>query len=110
MEIARSVVLAMLLGSMIVLSIGCTLLRTEGEPQEGTASPPVVDAAPTGPPPGHVEPTNYVVRERIILTSEQEPAKSATPKSPVKKAKKTKANKKTSASAETSSSTNVTPN
>ena len=79
-------------GSMVVFVIGCTSPRTGVEPQGGTASPPVVDAAPTEPPPGYVKPTNYWVRERIVLKSE--PAPPATEKPVVKKGKKTKQNKK----------------
>jgi hypothetical protein len=71
-----------------MLVVGCTSPRAMIEPPVETA--PVVEPALTGPPPGYVRSTNYWVRERIILTSEQEPTKSATPKSPVKKQKKTK--------------------
>jgi hypothetical protein len=84
----------MVLGCLVVFFIfviGCTSTRAVVDPAVETVTPPpVVDAAPIGPPPGYVKPTNYWVRERIILTSEPEPTKSATPKSPVKKAKKPK--------------------
>jgi hypothetical protein len=85
--------------------IGCASTRAVGEPPVETASPPpVVDPAaspPTGPPPGYVKPENYWVREKIILgevttiiekpiSSEPAPPGSTTPKSAVKKGKKTK--------------------
>jgi hypothetical protein len=73
---------------LFVFVTECAWTKAGVEPPVETA--PVVNAAPTGLPPGHVEPTNYVVRERIVLTSEQEPTKSATQKSPVKKGKKSK--------------------
>jgi hypothetical protein len=71
---------------------GCTSTRTVVEPPVETASPsPVVDPSPpTGPPPGYVAPTNYWVREKIILTSAQEPSASAPQKSVVSKGKKSK--------------------
>jgi glycerophosphoryl diester phosphodiesterase len=71
---------------------GCTSTRTVVEPPVEAASPSsVVDPSPpTGPPPGYVEPTNYWVREKIILTSAQEPSASATQKSAVSKGKKSK--------------------
>ena len=98
----------MVSGSMVVFVIGCTSPRAVVDPQGETASPPpVVDADPTGPPPGHVEPTHYWVRERIVLKSE--PAPPATQKGVVKKGKKNKLNKKASASAETSPTTKATP-
>jgi hypothetical protein len=83
------------LGCMAMFCIvvtGCTSTRTVVEPPVETASPsPVVDPGPPpGPPPGHVAPTNYWVREKIILTSEQEPSASATQKSVVSKGKKSK--------------------
>ena len=86
MSTARRLLSAAVLGSMLV--IGCTSPKGVVEPPVEPAS--VVEPAPTGPPPGYVKPTNYWVRERIILTSEPEPTKAATPKSPVKKAKKPK--------------------
>ena len=61
MNTARRVVSAIVSGSMVVCVIGCTSPRTGVEPQGEPGSPPVVGAAPIGPPPGHVEPTNYVV-------------------------------------------------
>jgi hypothetical protein len=90
-----------------IFVIGCASTRAVVEPPEETASPPpVVDPAPSppiGPPPGYVKPENYWVREKIILgevtiiieretplTSEPAPPGSATPRSSVKKGKKTK--------------------
>jgi hypothetical protein len=75
-----------------IVVTGCTSTRTVVEPLVETASPsPVVDPGPpTGPPPGYVAPTNYWVREKIILTSAQEPSASATQKSVVSKGKKSK--------------------
>jgi hypothetical protein len=87
--------------------IGCASTRVVVEPPVETASPsPVVDQAPgppIGPPPGHVEPSRYVVREKIILgevmtvidreistPSEPAPSVSATQKRVVKKGKKNK--------------------
>jgi hypothetical protein len=97
MKTARNLLLATVFGCMAVcfiLLIGCASTRAVVEPLVETASPPpVVDPAPgppTGPPPGHVEPTNYWVREKIVLTSEPAPPVSATPKSSVKKGKKDK--------------------
>jgi hypothetical protein len=79
---------------LFIVLIGCASTRTVVEPPVDTASPPsVVDPAlglPTGPPPGHVEPTNYWVREKIVLTSETEPPKPTTPKGAAKKSKKSK--------------------
>jgi hypothetical protein len=81
------------LGCMAMLFIfvtGCASTKAVEEPQAETATPlPVVEPA-SGPPPDYVTPTNYWVREKIILTSEQEPPVSATPKSSVKKGKKNK--------------------
>jgi hypothetical protein len=85
----------------------CASTKAVVEPEVETAtSPPLIDQAPgppTGPPPGHVEPKNYVVREKIILgevttvidrevstPSEPAPPVSATQKNTVKKAKKNK--------------------
>jgi outer membrane biosynthesis protein TonB len=107
METARSVFSAIILSAIVVFVVGCTSPRTVGEPQGETASPPVVDAAPTEPPPGYVKPENYWVREKIVLKSE--PAPPATEKAVVKQGKKTKQNKKASASAK-ASPTKVTPN
>jgi hypothetical protein len=75
-----------------IVVTGCTSTRTIVEPPVETASPsPIVDPGPpTGAPPGYVEPTNYWVREKIILTSAQEPSASATQKSVVSKGKKSK--------------------
>jgi hypothetical protein len=74
--------------------IGCASTRAVVEPSGETANPPpVVDPAaspPSGPPPGHVEPTNYWVREKIILTSAPEPSASATQKRAGSKGKKSK--------------------
>jgi hypothetical protein len=82
-------------GCMVVLfmvMIGCASTRAVVEPAGETAGPPpAVDPAagpPVGPPPGYVEPINYWVREKIILTSAQEPSASATQKSTVSKGKK----------------------
>jgi hypothetical protein len=89
----------MVSGAMVVFVIGCTSPRTGVEPQGETASPPpIVNAAPTGPPPGHVEPTNYWVREKIVLKSAPPPP--APQKTVVKKGKKSKLNKKASATTE----------
>jgi hypothetical protein len=86
---------------LFVFVIGCASTRTVAEPQVETASPPpVVEQAPglpTGPPPGHVEPQNYWVRERIVLTSEPAPPASATQKSSGNKGKKNKKTAKRSA-------------
>jgi hypothetical protein len=81
-------------GCMAVISIivtGCASTTPMGEPEvEIPSPPPVADPALTGPPPGYVKPEIYWVRERIVLTSEQEPPASATQKSAVKKGKKSK--------------------
>jgi hypothetical protein len=86
---------------------GCASTKAVVEPPGEPVSPsPVVEqpvGPPTGPPPGHVEPKNYVVREKIILgevttvidrevstPSEPAPPVSATQKNVVKKAKKNK--------------------
>jgi hypothetical protein len=86
---------------LFVFVIGCASTRTVAEPQVETAGPPpVVEQAPgppTGPPPGHVEPQKYWVRERIVLTSEPAPPGSATQKSSVNKGKKSKKTAKRSA-------------
>jgi hypothetical protein len=109
-RVEKSLLSATVLGCLVVLFmfvIGCASTRAVVEPQVETASPsPVVDPAPgspTGPPPGHVEPKNYVVREKIVLgevttvidreipsSSEPTPSVSATQKSSVKKGKKNK--------------------
>jgi hypothetical protein len=93
------------MGLLFMFVIGCTSTRAVVEPPMETASPPpVVDPAPSppiGPPPGYVKPENYWVREKIILgevttiiekpiSSDPAPPVSATPKSSVKKGKKTK--------------------
>jgi outer membrane biosynthesis protein TonB len=85
MSTARRLLSAAVLGSMLV--IGCTSPKSAVEPPVETPTPPVVDAAPTGPPPGYIQPTNYWVREKIILTSEPAPPAQ---KSVVKKGKKHK--------------------
>jgi hypothetical protein len=95
MKTARRFLSTPVLGCLAMCCIvvtGCTSTRTVVEPPVETASPsPVVDAGPpTGPPPGHVEPTNYWVREKIILTSAQEPSPSATQKGVASKGKKSK--------------------
>jgi hypothetical protein len=76
----------------VVLVIGCASIKAGVEPPAETASPPpVVDPAPSpplGPPPGYVQPENYWVREKIILTSAPEPPASAPQKSSVKQGKK----------------------
>jgi hypothetical protein len=81
------------LGCMAILCIfvtGCASSKAVGEPQGETATlPPVVEPA-SGPPPDYVAPTNYWVREKIILTSEQEPSGSAPQKSSGSKGKKSK--------------------
>jgi hypothetical protein len=85
------------LGCMAVcglLLIGCASTRAAVEPPAAAVTPPpVADQASIqamGPPPGYVTPENYWVREKIILTSEQEPPRPATPKSAGKKGKKSK--------------------
>jgi hypothetical protein len=95
MKTARRFLSTPVLGCLAMCCIvvtGCTSTTTVVEPPVETASPsPVVDPGPpTGLLPGHVEPTNYWVREKIILTSEQEPSASATKKSVVSKGKKSK--------------------
>jgi hypothetical protein len=97
MSTAKSFLSATVWGSMAVsclLLSGCAWTRAVGEPPAETASPPpVVDPAlgpPIGPPPGYVQPENYWVREKIILTSESAPPASAPPKRAVKKGKTTK--------------------
>jgi hypothetical protein len=74
MKTTRRFLSATVLGCMVVFFIfliGCASTRAVVEPQVETASPPpVVDQAPgppVGPPPGHVEPENYWVREKIYL-------------------------------------------
>jgi hypothetical protein len=82
------------MGVFLAFVIGCASMTAIVQPSGETASPPpVIDPAsgpPTGQPPGHVEPTNYWVREKIILTSEQEPLTSATQKRVVSQGKKSK--------------------
>jgi hypothetical protein len=99
----------MVLGCMVVWCmgmIGCALTKVVVEPPVDTASPlPIVGQTPRpplGPPPGHVEPQNYIVREKLILgevttvidrgKSPDEPALaiSATQKTVVNKGKKHK--------------------
>jgi hypothetical protein len=78
---------------MAMLSIfvtGCASTKAVVEPQVDTATPPLVVELASGPPPDYVAPTNYWVREKIILTSEQEPSRSATQKSSASKGKKSK--------------------
>ena len=87
MNTARSLLSAVIVGSMLV--VGCASPKAVVAPRVDTAPPPNVGPA-SGPPPDYVKPTNYWVRERIILTSEQEPTKSVPQKSPVSKAKKSK--------------------
>jgi hypothetical protein len=96
MSTAGSFLSATVLGSMAVLWIflsGCASTRAVGEPPGEAASPPPVVAPapspPIGPPPGYVKTENYWMREKIILTSEPALPASATPKSSVKKGKKT---------------------
>ena len=77
------------LGCLVVLCIfvtGYASTKAGVEPQVETT--PLVVAPPSGPPPDYVQPTNYWVREKIILTSEQEPPKPSAQKSPTKKGKK----------------------
>jgi hypothetical protein len=54
---------------LFMVVIGCASTRSGVEPSgEAAGPPPAVDAAsgpPTGPPPGHVEPTNYWVRDGV---------------------------------------------
>jgi hypothetical protein len=97
MKIARRLRWAMAVGCMPVCCLlvsACASTRAVGEPPLKTAGPPpVVDPAPSlpiGPPPGYVEPINYWVREKIILTSEQEPPASAPQKRAAKQSKKYK--------------------
>src|SRR5918996_6082512 len=89
----RHVVSATTFGGIAVLVLmvaGCASTTAVGEPQvESPIPPPVVEPA-SGPPPDYVQPTNYWVREKIILTSKQEPPKAAAQKSPAKKGKKSK--------------------
>jgi hypothetical protein len=77
---------------LFIFVTGCALPKAVVEPQVETAAPaPVVEPA-SGPPPDYVAPTDYWVREKIILTPEQEPSASTTEKrsgSPGQKSKKT---------------------
>jgi hypothetical protein len=89
----RHVVSATAFGGMAVLVLmvaGCASPTAVGEPQVEPPPPPPVVAPASGPPPDYVQPTNYWVREKIILTSEQEPPKASAQKSPAKKGKKSK--------------------
>jgi hypothetical protein len=91
MSTAKSLLSAVVLGSM--LALGCTPTKAVVEPPVETPSSPVVDQASIqamGPPPGYVKPEIYWVRERIVLTSEQEPSPPSTQKSTAKKGKKSK--------------------
>jgi hypothetical protein len=85
---------AMALGCMAVscmFVMGCASTKAGEERQvEPTPPPPPVVEPVSGPPPDYVQPTNYWVREKIILTSEQEPSASATQKSSASKGKKSK--------------------
>jgi len=70
---------------------GCTSPKSGLAPPAETATPSLVaDSAPIGPPPGYVQPENYWVREKIILTSAPEPSVPETQKRSGKKAKKSK--------------------
>jgi hypothetical protein len=91
MSTARSVLAAVVVGSM--LAMGCTSTKAVVEPSVEPPRPPVVDQASIqamGPPPGYVKPEIYWVRERIVLTSEQEPPPPSPQKSTAKKGKKSK--------------------
>ena len=93
MNPAKGVRSAMLFGCMSLAFIamtGCATTTPVGEPEaEIPSPPPAADPASLGPPPGYVKPEIYWVRERIVLTSEQEPPPPA-PKSTAKKEKKSK--------------------
>jgi hypothetical protein len=68
MSTARSFLSATVLGCIFLIS--CASTKAVVDPEVHSASPPVADPAsdkPTGPPPGHVEPKNYVVREKLVL-------------------------------------------
>ena len=102
MSTASSVLWATVWGSMAVsltFLSGCAGTRAVGEPPVEATTPPVVEptsSPPIGPPPGYVQPENYWVREKIILTSAPEPPASAPQKSSGKKGKKSpKAGKQT---------------
>jgi hypothetical protein len=86
----RSTTVRGCLAVLFVCVIGCASPKAVVEPPVETVMLPAADPAPSGPPPGHVEPTNYVVRERIVLTSEPAPPESAPQKSVGKKVKKSK--------------------
>jgi hypothetical protein len=93
MSTASNAALGCLAIRCLVLT-GCASPKAAVEPPAETVTPPpVADQASIqamGPPPDYVAPTNYWVREKIILTSEAAPPPSATQKSAVKKGKKTK--------------------
>jgi hypothetical protein len=85
------------LGCMAVyclLLIGCASTKAAVEPPAEAVTPePVVEpvySPQTEPPPGYVAPTNYWVREKIILGVAPEPLPSAPQKSAGKKGKPSK--------------------
>jgi hypothetical protein len=97
MSIARSILSAAVLGSMLV--IGCTSTTPVVEPpvespiETVTPPAPVVDQAAIqamGPPPGYVKPENYWVREKIIMGVASAPSAPAPTKSTATKSKKGK--------------------
>jgi hypothetical protein len=94
--VARRLLSSTVLGciSLFFMGVsGCAPTTAVVEPPVETATPPPVGESapspPIGPPPGYVAPTNYWVREKIILGSAPEPAESATKKR-VKKGQKSK--------------------
>jgi hypothetical protein len=88
---------AIVLGGITLF--GCTSTNSGMAPPAETAQPALVaEPAATGPPPGYVQPENYWVREKIILTSAPEPSVPAPQKSPGKKAKTRKQTGKPSSS------------
>ena len=82
-----------MLGCLAVVFLvvtGCASTKAAVEPPVESATPPPVVEPASGPPPDYVAPTNYWVREKIILTSEAAPPASVPQKSAVKKGKKPK--------------------
>jgi hypothetical protein len=70
--------------------IGCASPKAALEPPTNIATPAPVVAPVAGPPPDYVAPTNYWVREKIILTSEPAPSAPAPQRHAVKQGKQRK--------------------
>ena len=97
-RLKRSAITSVIVLGCIAL-FGCTSTKSGMAPSTETATPSLVaEPTPTEPPPGHVQPENYWVREKIILTSAPEPSVPATQKRSGKKAKPSQKTGKASSS------------